>query len=336
MLASFLKPGLFRLLLATAVVISHVSNLEIGRPAVMIFFILSGYWVARMYDKKYAAAPNTLRIFYLSRALRIWPLYAACLILTVTVFSLSNINIHDIHASSFMLLGIASTGHDPLGVSWSLDIEMQFYLLLPLLLGLFSWADQHASGQMKLQGILFAAFLWGWYLQLEFGIWTVLSYLPAFAAGIFLARSKYLPSIHTAMRSAIAFVAIGLIAAFIPLTQVFLLKDAATPFPEDWFGMLWASTLIPFIAFSVQQKSAQLDRHLGNISYALYLIHWPVLLLTQSFLAAPLGNGWKTAALLFSAITSLLVYRLLDIPLEKLRHRLVEHQQQSHGKKVPA
>ena len=36
-------PGSLRLLLALAVVGSHVSEIGAGRPAVMIFFIISGY-----------------------------------------------------------------------------------------------------------------------------------------------------------------------------------------------------------------------------------------------------------------------------------------------------
>ena len=52
----FSGPGFFRLFLAAAVVVSHLSNLEIGRPAVFAFFALSGFWVMRMYDEKYAAS----------------------------------------------------------------------------------------------------------------------------------------------------------------------------------------------------------------------------------------------------------------------------------------
>ena len=43
-----LGPGKFRVLLAVLVVFSHLSFVEIGRPAVFVFFMLSGYWVLRM------------------------------------------------------------------------------------------------------------------------------------------------------------------------------------------------------------------------------------------------------------------------------------------------
>ena len=45
-------PGQFRVILAILLVFSHMSYVEIGRPAVFVFFMLSGYWVLRMYEEK--------------------------------------------------------------------------------------------------------------------------------------------------------------------------------------------------------------------------------------------------------------------------------------------
>lgn len=47
-------PGQFRIFLAALVVLSHLSSLGIGRPAVFTFFMLSGYWVLRMYEENIA------------------------------------------------------------------------------------------------------------------------------------------------------------------------------------------------------------------------------------------------------------------------------------------
>ncbi|MCI5048023.1 MAG: acyltransferase [Aquisalinus sp.] len=321
------RPGFFRLLLASAVVVSHLSNLEIGRPAVMIFFILSGYWVTRMFDTKYAIASHRIRTFYASRLLRIWPVYACVLVLAVITFATLNISSQSLSLSNLTLIGLASTEGDPLGVSWSLDIELQFYLLLPVFLGLVAWSEQHRFGTLKLAGLAIAAFLWGWFLQLEFGIWTVLSYLPLFAAGMILARLEYLPTTRTALLSGLAFLAVGVLATLLPFTEDYLLKDAVTPFPEDWFGMFWALTLLPFIAWNVQQESPQLDRHLGNISYTLYLVHWPVILISQSFLPAQMGHMWKVIAILVSFTLATLIYALCDMPLERLRRQIIRRLQ---------
>ncbi len=321
------RPGFFRLLLASAVVVSHLSNLEIGRPAVMIFFILSGYWVTRMFDTKYATGSHRIRTFYASRLLRIWPVYACVLVLAVITFAALNISSQSLSLSNLTLIGLASTGGDPLGVSWSLDIELQFYLLLPIFLGLVVWSEQHRFGTLKLAGLAIAAFFWGWFLQLEFGIWTVLSYLPLFAAGMILARLEYLPTTRTTLLSGLVFLAVGVLATLLPFTEDYLLKDSVTPFPEDWFGMLWALTLLPFIAWNVQQESPPLDRHLGNISYTLYLVHWPIILIAQSFLTSQMGHMWKVIAILVSFTVAVLIYLACDMPLERLRRQIIRHLQ---------
>ncbi|HEX5264198.1 MAG TPA: hypothetical protein VFW13_11760, partial [Phenylobacterium sp.] len=49
-------PGAFRLILAAAVAVSHVSRLDIGRLAVLLFFFLSGYWTARIWAEKFQSS----------------------------------------------------------------------------------------------------------------------------------------------------------------------------------------------------------------------------------------------------------------------------------------
>jgi len=45
----FASPGAFRLILALVVFLHHTTNFNLGMSAVLVFFVLSGYWVAVMY-----------------------------------------------------------------------------------------------------------------------------------------------------------------------------------------------------------------------------------------------------------------------------------------------
>ena len=82
-------PGHFRVLLAALVVVSHMSSVEIGRPAVFVFFMLSGYWVLRMYEQKYRpAAP--VWVFYLSRIMRVWLAFATAFLAVFLLYALSS------------------------------------------------------------------------------------------------------------------------------------------------------------------------------------------------------------------------------------------------------
>ena len=46
-----LGPGMLRFILAAMVVVSHLTSLNIGRPAVLLFFMISGFWVTRAWQE---------------------------------------------------------------------------------------------------------------------------------------------------------------------------------------------------------------------------------------------------------------------------------------------
>ena len=157
-----LGPGAFRVFLATMVLISHVSIGRFGVVAVMVFFILSGYWVTRMFRQKYLRAPAPVSTFYLSRFLRLWPAFVAAVFVAIAIkFTIGDpTGLKDIYVLT--MLGAASGKDDPLSISWSLDIEMQFYLLLPWMLVL-----AHRAGTPAMRFMLVcAATLAAWPLSL--------------------------------------------------------------------------------------------------------------------------------------------------------------------------
>ena len=72
--------GWIRFLLAVAVVFHHSSapwGLPIvdGHQAVRLFYIISGFYMALILDRKYAATREGIWLFYSNRALRIFPVY---------------------------------------------------------------------------------------------------------------------------------------------------------------------------------------------------------------------------------------------------------------------
>jgi peptidoglycan/LPS O-acetylase OafA/YrhL len=48
--------GAFRLLLASLVVVAPFSKLSLGSVAVELFFVLSGFWIHKMFRAKYVYA----------------------------------------------------------------------------------------------------------------------------------------------------------------------------------------------------------------------------------------------------------------------------------------
>lgn len=307
-------PGAFRMLLALLVFVSHVSRYEVGRPAVFLFFILSGYWVVRLFESEGRDA----RRFGLNRLLRVWPLLAVCAVFVVALTAMFGLPLRGDLASTLALIGLASRGGDVVGVAWSLDIEVQFYILV-VVTGL---AVQRLPRLPDLAGCgLIAALLTTVGVALlSRDIWTVFAFLPAFAAGAAIHLAAWRASRRTAVLSLAAFAAVGGLFVVVPAFNTLLLKTES-----DWWRDLvhmgWCLLLTPFIAYNVRRPSPPVDRHLGNLSFPFYLAHPVIIRVAEATIPAPLVM--RAGALAAALAVSLVLYLLIDRPLERLRHRLM-------------
>jgi len=61
-----LPPGALRLVLALVVVCSHYGWLRtpLDGASVAGFFLLSGYWVTKLWDKRYSRLAHPVAVFY--------------------------------------------------------------------------------------------------------------------------------------------------------------------------------------------------------------------------------------------------------------------------------
>jgi peptidoglycan/LPS O-acetylase OafA/YrhL len=296
-------PGAFRLLLAFLVLVSHSSRLDIGHFAVLLFFLLSGYWVRRIYRSEFQ--DRRWLTFYASRWLRIAPLYFIVVLLAAAVRG------QPMGWQNFTIFGVASTGSDPTGVSWSLDVELQFYLLAPLLFSLIGRRGLFAAVTAVLS-------VFGWWLLARFSIFTVFMYLPMFAAGSLIADADWRPTEKLALASIAGFVATTGLILLIPATAVFLDKKQPHPFDLDLFSMLWTLPLIPYVASSLGKRSNALDRDIGNWSYPLYLVHYPLI-------AVFVAHGHtKWIAIALAPLAALALYYGPDRFFERLRRSFIQ------------
>lgn len=105
----------------------------IGSLGVQIFFVISGFLITRqLLTSETGDFMHDLRIFYIRRILRIFPLYYAVLILlTLTGYLLEPIWFYTF---LFNYRAFQGDSGGPASVYWSLCIEEQFYLFIPFLL----------------------------------------------------------------------------------------------------------------------------------------------------------------------------------------------------------
>lgn len=302
------------------VVVEHVSRFEIGKVAVMAFFILSGYWVTRVYVERYANGARGVQVFYMLRFLRIWPLYALVFLIVYLVAMSLPLPIQPDTWIALPIFGVATHGTDIIGVTWSLDIELQFYLLLPLIVLLLRRA-QAGAWRPVLAGM---ALVWIAGLILgSYDVETVLLYLPLFLTGAAIYLFDLQAAGRLALLSAGAFILAGLAAAAIPALHPYVIYGSGSGFADKNFALVWGLFLLPFIAFNVRQKSSRFDRHLGNLSFVLYLVHFPVTRIAGVVLGRDMYNPEKLVYFGVVMGLSLLLYVIFDAPFETWRHRVL-------------
>lgn len=297
-------PGVVRVLLATAVLISHMSAYDIGRLGVIMFFFLSGYWTSRIWTEKFEEK-QFLR-FYLARALRIYPLF-----LTISIARHLILDMPLVPENIFLFGTASMVTNGPPDVSWSLDIEMQYYLLCPLILP----ALRRYPALTVMLALSVAAYAWS--IVTAFHVRTAFLYLPAFLLGAWCDQSKWIPSLRDAYLSLFAFLATTAFTYFTP----FLTKGTKDPFNQDIYAFFWMLPLIPYLLRSLAMKSSRFDRKFGEYSYALYLAHFPIV----SVLVINGTIEEKLIAAVVSYFVAALLFLSVDDPINRLRYRMVDN-----------
>ncbi|MXV17409.1 acyltransferase family protein [Hufsiella ginkgonis] len=107
-------------------------------PGVPVFFIISGYLVSASYERNPA-----LLTYFRNRALRIFPGLWCCILVTILVISLTGTSFLNKQTITWLPAQFAGFIYTPgflrdygfgsyNGSLWTIPIELQFYLLLPL------------------------------------------------------------------------------------------------------------------------------------------------------------------------------------------------------------
>lgn len=310
-------PGAFRLILALAVFQHHVASIAVGSAAVYVFFVLSGFWICTMWRDRYSKANAPYFTYLVSRLWRLLPVFALIgtgFLLWRWVVGLP-ITGHMI-ASTFLILGYASLPQLPMAPAWSLDIELQFYILAPGLIWLM--ARGHARLTLVTAGLLGIAAA---SLHLKA---FVPQHLFWFCVGMAASTIDWQPSGRLAW-SGVALAAVTSLALLIsPIRDVIL--GGANPTPLHRFNELYnvglALCLAPYAIWSTRQKGGAWDGAFADLSYVVYLLHWA----TGNWLAAHaahLATGPRIVVTAGAVVVTLgaswLIWRYFDKPINRQR-----------------
>jgi peptidoglycan/LPS O-acetylase OafA/YrhL len=336
-------PGAFRLFLVLVVVLHHSFPFRLGAWAVYVFFILSGYWIARMWRGKYVKTRQSYLTYIVSRWMRLAPVFMLCILLGV----LGKIALNDtkdaywLHFGwwirQLLIAGSADAGKI-LPPSWSLDVEMQFYLVAPLLIFLGKKAPLVAAlGAFVSLGYFTAHLLGGGLVHGSPAAGApddanLLLFLAYFIAGILIAEINWTASGKLALGSLLVTALVVLILLILPQTRGVVLAHGTGPSVKEGIvvNVILATTallIVPFVSWNVRRPSDSLDRWLGNLAYPIYLFHW----IPREFYYAWVDwsrPAWMNGLLLLgnglAAVLGGILILFIDAPLDRLRGRWVK------------
>lgn len=297
-----------------------------------VFFVLSGYLIGRLLHAEWLSSKQlNLKRFYKRRLWRLTPPLLLMLVLygwlAHRVWPDHYFVWRDIAAVVLYLGDIAMvTGAGPIHLlhSWSLGIEERFYLILPLLLLVWLRYGSVQRFVWLALGLAVWVSLWRWYwIEPE----------PLFDATQYyrfdFRVSGLLLGVALAFAPARVFTTLGQGGAWSGLLLLLgLWLLVVNPLGQAWrlaYGVPVAEvfTLLA-IAHVLQQPQAPLARllarplwvYIGQISYGLYLFHYPLMQWLK------LHYSWPLVALLGMAgalLLAALSWHLMERPLQRWR-----------------
>jgi peptidoglycan/LPS O-acetylase OafA/YrhL len=341
-----MPPGLFRLALASTVFVSHIFPLDIGSACVYLFFMLSGYWIWVMWFKEYHLLEQRWSVFMVSRLWRLLPVYFTTLLLLVLcIWPLGLYHYAPPHGfnwptiqfyiAQLTLLSHAqlADGDRMIANAWSLDIELQFYLVAPLVIWLLCARTARGPVRALLVAISIAGLAYFLrYLVPDVSAGTLPVYFGFFLVGLLSASCDWRPTRRQVRCSEIAIGLALLMFVAVPATRsIFLLGRFSGPLSDfNALGnLVLAFILAPYAMATVRQRQGKRDRLFGALSYEVYVVHGAaisVYFAATEYLSFARHLPYMVLLLAVTITLSLLIFRFVDQPAERLRRAYVGRQ----------
>nr|WP_165700476.1 acyltransferase [Alienimonas californiensis] len=330
---------------------AHMLYFDAGNYAVLLFFTLSGFLItgilvrARCETERSEGAKRrqVFKAFYARRALRIFPVYYAAVVILLAF---------DVGSARSVSLPLVTYTHNlwvgwnhwtpPYGHFWTLAVEEQFYLFWPLVVLLL---PRRLAVWIAFTAVAATPFLRGLAGMNGAAVASVLttSNLAPLAGGSALA----LLGRDSALGKRLTNLAAGLGAlVYVPLTLTLVFLTVESPGPN---GRFFNETIYGFRQLSVSAIAVWLVAaagrgapgitgrvlqwpplvYCGTISYGLYIYHSfapPVWSHAALFLGLPeivSTNDWVRwpFLLLLTFFTSAMSWHCFERPINKYKHR---------------
>lgn len=325
-----------------------------GGTGVTLFFIISAFTLS-LSMRGHIDRPGATRGFYIRRYFRIAPLFYTWLVATWVIGLLGHdwsYSWKDVLLNVFFGFNFVPGKDDGIvWISWTLGVEMAFYVLFPFIFRFFNTLGK-ALAFTCLTILADAGFqyLCVSVLQIpgDFYVHSLFHHLPVFALGIvtFFIYERYIEGRSVPRRWGYGLMAAAVCAYLAWSSQIYLpllsaerqdqlriaLKIAHIHYYGNvWQGLAYGALVLGLAIAPVRLLVNRLSEFFGEISYSMYLNHPRVILvfvpvyqlLYAAQMPATLQFGLSLiVALIPLALLSFLTYRLIEAPGVRFGSRL--------------
>ena len=315
-----------------------------GFVGVDVFFVLSGFLIIGTLTGELRRTGRVgLLAFYARRIRRLLPAATAVLLgVTAAVFAvlpesrwptvLREVVLSAVNAQNWLLAvlsndyGHAGVGASPVQHFWSLAVEEQFYLVIPLvLLGAAVLAARRGGGPVRyaavaVGAITVASFAFSvWYTPVDPGAAYFVTPTRMWELGI---GGLAAMALHRLRLGAVARVLLGWGGLAAVLASAFwFTTDMAFP------GWIAALPTVGAVALLVA-RDGSLARvlglrpltYVGDISYSLYLWHWPVIVFVLELTGRESLEGYEAVTAAASLVLAALSKHFVEDPFRRRGH----------------
>ncbi|MGM7720473.1 acyltransferase family protein [Metabacillus sp. Hm71] len=332
----------FRFIAALSVFIFHVGyleNLQLGAAGVSFFFVLSGFIMAYTYHSKFInLEKDIIKKYYWARFAKIYPVHVLTFLISAPL------TLMWFHPESLYWLKLAimsginlllvqsyvpnqGTYFNFNGVSWTLSVEVLFYLTCPFLIWTFTKLNvkKHIISSLVI-GLLIWTVFFNFNLKLDesdtFLIWMLhifpVARLFEFAMGVILGLifvSKYEEKRkNKALYNTLETISIlTLVGVMLYSTNLDVGAVRGGLFIPVWCLVIYIFAFQAGVISRILSNKALV--YLGEISFSFYMIHQLVIRYYEFFNMSESLKG--LICFIVSLVLSSIMYRYYEEPLRK-------------------
>ena len=311
-----------------------INGFSAGFIGVDVFFVISGFLMTKIISDRLLSNNFSLIDFISARAIRILPalllmVFVVCLIGWFLLYPQQYKKYGAYAASSVVFISnilywkkagdyFATDSHSiPLLHTWSLSVEWQFYLLLPVILWFVTrFKNRKETIQISMVFLFAISFLLSLFLSKDY---QSFSFFMLFTRAWEMAAGGLVCVFSSKIKSSSS--KLNLLGLFLILTSLYLISSndswpsylALLPVTGTMLILIAKNGSSMFFRFSAIQK-------IGDWSYSIYLWHWPIVFFIAQFDIK--NKHLSIFSIMASIVLGMISFKFIETPTRKYLTKL--------------